>query len=166
MSNRELSKRSCLSIPHREGKLPGNSVPYCKRLIFSALFVCGFWSWEKEAEPLKMRTKPGAAKASFRISFPLHVFHVACCPARATAGFWGVKEFCLLDAAFVKSLLGKQCSCAVYGKCQAVGQKSSFWFNPRPRCAPGRNTAYTIMFLLFSLFPFPLLALLHKCLFV
>lgn len=34
----------------------GNSVPY---FMYLSLFVCGFWSCEKEAQPLKIRTKLG-----------------------------------------------------------------------------------------------------------
>lgn len=128
---RKLSKSLWLSIPNREGMLPGNSAPYCTDLIFRALFVCGFWSfWKKEAQPLKIRTqKPGAAKASSGISFLYMSFMYR--PAHhepPLAAGERRNSACLMLHLLV---IHEGSSAAVLFKCHVVGAKVIILFPPK-----------------------------------
>lgn len=73
-----------------------------------ALFVCVFWSCgqkkkerKENASPLKMRTKPGAAKASFRISSLYVSFMYQTAHPEPPQASGGLREFCLLGAACI-----------------------------------------------------------------
>lgn len=95
-----------MSIPNSEEVLAGNSVPYCSRLIFGALFVCGLWSCEEE-HPLKMRSqKPRATEADFSIPFLNTSFMLQAHPGRDSeerrhfpcliSRLWGKQVACII----------------------------------------------------------------------
>lgn len=121
------SKSLCLSIPGREGMLPGNSAPCCMCLIFRALFVllvlilCGRGSGAFEDEI----TEPAAAMASSRISFLYTSFHVPGCPPRAPAASGRLRN-CF--SCLISHLWGKS---RVLPKRQVVGQRLSVCFTRR-----------------------------------
>ena len=140
-----------LSIPHRAGKLSGYSVAYCTLLIFSDLFVCGFWSCEKRSTSLWRweQTPVQPRLASGSLSFTSLLCSGLPTPSHHRLSAKPRNPACLMLHLLLIIREAVQLYC--------VQKMPSCWANviilvyPRPPSASGSKTAFLMIFLLVSI---------------